>query len=75
MVRRPDNAELRDTYRAYLIRLWRDTPDAPWRVSAQSTETGEIIRFADLKALYSFLDSQSADTPTAESPTPNQSAG
>ena len=75
MTRRPDNTELSDTYRAYLIRLWRDTPQAPWRVSAQSTETGEVIRFADLKALYAFLDSQSADTPTIESPPSKQITG
>ena len=75
MARQPDKAELHDTYRAYLIRLWRDTPQARWRVSAQSTETGEVIRFADLKALYAFLDSQSADTPTTESPPAEQIKG
>ena len=62
MARRPDNHELSDTYRAYLVRMWRDTPHAAWRVSAQSAETGEVIRFADLKALYSFLNSQASDS-------------
>ena len=60
MSQRTDSIELRETYRAYLIRLWRDTPRAQWRVSAQSAETGEVIRFADLNAIFSFLHSQTS---------------
>lgn len=66
MAHRTDNVALRETYRAYLVRLWRDTPQSPWRVSAQSAETGEVIRFADLKALYAFLNTQAEETTTEE---------
>ena len=46
--------DLRDTYRAYLVRLWR--------VSAQLAESGKVIRFADLKALNAFLNAQASDS-------------
>lgn len=41
---------------AYLIRLWQDTPNGPWRASAQSVQTGEIIRFGSQYALCEFLE-------------------
>ena len=42
-------------YRAYLVRLWQDGSQAAWRASAQSTHSGDIVRFADLEALFAFL--------------------
>jgi hypothetical protein len=42
-------------YKAYLVRLWRDTPDTEWRASAQSVRTGNIVRFANVEALCVFL--------------------
>jgi hypothetical protein len=30
------------TYQSYLVRLWRDKPSSPWRVSLQSTATEEL---------------------------------
>lgn len=43
-------------YRAYLVRLWRDDPSEPWRASAQSAQSGELICFATLQELFTFLE-------------------
>lgn len=45
-------------YCAYLIRLWQDSPYTPWRASAQSVQSGETVRFADLAQLFAFLQAQ-----------------
>lgn len=45
-------------YFAYLVRLWQETPDGPWRASAQSVRTGEIIRFGSQQALFAFLHNE-----------------
>lgn len=47
-------------YHAYLVRLWQDGPQAPWRASAQNAHTGEKWFFADLEALFAFLHKQTA---------------
>lgn len=55
-------------YRAYLVRLWRDNPNEPWRASAQSVQSGELLRFATLQELFSFLEIHTGDTPSADDP-------
>jgi hypothetical protein len=35
--------------------MWQDHDQAPWRASAQSVQTGVIVRFADLDGLFVFL--------------------
>lgn len=66
----------RSGYCAYLIRLWQDSPYTPWRASAQSVQSSETVRFADVEALFAFLRTQTtqlaigpsaleADEPTA----------
>ena len=47
-----------DTYQAYLVRMWQDGYQAVWRASAQSVQSGEIVRFADLDRLFAFLKAQ-----------------
>ncbi len=42
-------------YCSFLIRMWQDHDQAPWRASAQSVQTGVIVRFADLDGLFVFL--------------------
>ncbi|MFN2167721.1 MAG: hypothetical protein ACK2U9_15840 [Anaerolineae bacterium] len=42
-------------YRAFLVRFWRDKPGSPWRASAQSVHTGEIVRFASVPLLLQYL--------------------
>lgn len=43
------------SYAAFLVRLWQDGSQAAWRASAQSTHSGDIVRFADVQALFAFL--------------------
>ena len=52
-------------YQSYLLRLWRENPDSPWRASLESVTTGERQVFARLDALLAFLESGSgqAETP------------
>ncbi|MEM7124739.1 MAG: hypothetical protein AAF702_00345 [Chloroflexota bacterium] len=47
-------------YSSFLIRLWQDTPDGPWSASAQSVQSGEVVRFASLQELFVFLEAQTA---------------
>lgn len=42
-------------YRVYLLRIWQETPDSPWRISMQYGKTGELKLFANLDAFYHFL--------------------
>ncbi|MBV7333693.1 hypothetical protein KFU94_36760 [Chloroflexi bacterium TSY] len=49
------------SYRAYLVRLWQDEPDKPWRASAQSVQSGEVVRFASLQALFAFLETETVN--------------
>lgn len=48
--------ENRSDYHAYLLRLWREGTQAPWRASLQSTATEQMYHFATLEALFAFLD-------------------
>lgn len=48
------------TYHSYLVRLWQQAPNGPWRASAQSVQSGQALHFADLKALFQFLEVQIA---------------
>lgn len=47
-----------EVYKSFMVRLWQETPAEPWRVSVQSVETGEIVRFANLMACFAFLQEQ-----------------
>jgi len=46
----------RPDYQAYLLRLWREGTQSPWRASLQSTSTEEMYHFATVEALFAFLD-------------------
>jgi len=48
-------------YQAYLVRMWRSSPNTAWRASAQHTQSGELVLFADLERLFRFLHDQSVD--------------
>jgi len=58
-------------YTAYLVRLWQDSQQGPWRASAQSVQTGERVLFASLAELFAFLQGQTLDGPAG---TPAQPA-
>ena len=45
-------------YQSYLIRLWQDGKDAPWRASAKNATTGEHSFFDSPEHLFAFLHTQ-----------------
>lgn len=42
-------------YHAFLLRLWREHPQAPWRLALQHSHEAEPVGFADLESLTGFL--------------------
>jgi hypothetical protein len=45
-------------YQSYLLRLWRDGAQGPWRASLQSTATGHVRFFADTGEVWGFIQAQ-----------------
>ncbi|MCE7988087.1 MAG: hypothetical protein DYG89_43535 [Caldilinea sp. CFX5] len=56
-------------YHSYLLRLWRDQPDDPWRAALQATTTGERINFAEVSQMFAFLLATLSAPPTVDPPT------
>jgi hypothetical protein len=54
----PDESRITTTYIAYLVRMWQEDEEIPWRASAQSARTGEKFYFSDLESLFLFLRAQ-----------------
>lgn len=50
-------------YRAYLMRLWRESPQTPWRVLLIATDNQERRLFSSLEALFAFLDESPVSPP------------
>ena len=48
------------SYRAYMLRMWQIKVDGEyvWRVTLESSLTGERLGFANLDALFTFLRQQ-----------------
>ncbi len=44
------------TYRAFLVRLWRDGPQGAWHASAQHVQSREVTHFAALQGLFTYLE-------------------
>jgi hypothetical protein len=49
-----DRSSTRRHY-AFVIRLWQDSVQAPWRVILQPADTGERLAFANLEELLFYL--------------------
>lgn len=46
-------------YRSYLLRLWLEPNDPPeWRAMLESPSSGERHGFANLKAMFVFLEQE-----------------
>ncbi len=58
MTRTIDLSVQPQSYQAYLIRIWRSSPDVLWNASAQHTQSGETVFFASLESLFRFLHDQ-----------------
>ena len=71
-----DHSQQQLRYTAYLVRLWQDSAQGPWRASAQSVQSGQITRFGSLAEHFVFLETTSVGAaqanapPTAESDQP-----
>lgn len=67
-----DEAQGRQGYMAYLLRLWRVTVAGRvcWRASLECPHTGERLGFADADSLWAFLSAQmqSEEVGTPEGP-------
>ena len=48
-------------YHAYLIRIWRDSRQAPWRASVTHAVTGEAHRFAAPEQAWAYLQAKLAE--------------
>jgi hypothetical protein len=46
----------RRDYKAYLLRLWRDKQELPWRAALENPNSGERIAFATLVELVAFIE-------------------
>lgn len=57
-------------YQSYLLRLWRDNPQSPWRASLQSSATEELRHFATVDELWAFLMAQMGGKDDSSSPPP-----
>ena len=44
-----------DCHKVYLLSLWREKPNAPWRAALRLAGSEERIGFADLDGLVLFL--------------------
>jgi hypothetical protein len=53
--RGPFSMPTKPIYQSYLLRLWRDSPTAPWRALLQSTDNGEQYHFGEVADLFAFL--------------------
>jgi hypothetical protein len=52
-------------YHAYLVRLWQDRPEHPWRVLVRDCDNDEERRFNTVEQLFLFLHRQTEGRGTA----------
>lgn len=48
-------------YFAYLLRLWRENHDGPWRALLENPNSKERIGFANLNDLIEFLENKTGE--------------
>ena len=48
-------------YKAYLLRLWRESQEAGWRALLENPNSGERAAFATLTELVTFLETQTGE--------------
>ncbi len=59
-----------ERYHAYLVRLWQDRPDSPWRALVRNCANDEERRFATVEELFLFLYQQTEGRQHTEGSTP-----
>lgn len=58
-----DSSSKENTYKAFLIRIWRSSAESPWRAFAHDAESGEQRYFSSLENLCLFLYESTTDPP------------
>ena len=48
-------------YKAYLLRLWRESHKAEWRALLENPNSGERVVFATLGELVAFLEEKTGE--------------
>jgi hypothetical protein len=48
-------------YKAYLLRLWRESHEAGWRAALENSSSGERAAFATLGELVAFLETKTGE--------------
>ncbi len=49
-----------ERYQSFLLRLWKETPELPWRFQVRCVSTGDEYRFAELEQVLAFLRNAAA---------------
>lgn len=59
-------------YQAYLLRLWRNRSDAPWRITLQGIDDQRPFHFQSITQFIDFLEdlAETAVTHPSDCPTP-----
>jgi len=52
----------RREYKAYLLRLWRESQEGPWRATLESPGSGERAGFATLADLVAYLEAATGES-------------
>jgi len=52
----------RREYRAYLLRLWRESQEGRWRATLESPGSGERAGFATLADLVAYLEAATGES-------------
>lgn len=65
MINHLSSPKTRRSYHSYLLRLWQDDHQTPWRILVQSVQSGETIHFVDLESFFVFLQAQTASEQSA----------
>ena len=53
-------------YQSYLLRVWREGGNGPWRATLEDAHSGERRAFANLSRLFDFLEQQTDAVETDE---------
>ena len=49
-----------ERYQSFLLRLWKETPELPWRFQVRCVSTGKEHRFSELEQVLAFLQEAAA---------------
>jgi len=51
-------------YQAYMLRLWRESADMPWRATLQDPHSQEKVGFASVEQLLAYIRTQTRERPS-----------